>query len=424
MSQPSITKRSQAAYAKRTKPVEASSQPAPSKRPPLPLPPAEKTSNDRVLRESNIQLRVDHESHSNSNAVQNLRPRAVVEKTYSDKQKAQLFSVVCDEMKQLKQKSSRLTEERRKVDEDRVKLAEDLREAKYHILQMEIEAQRRRDAQIYRPIERPCITKEETVNIRLTGTRELLGLQFDKSDKVGKKWTYKGMMKDRSWKLLLAMSREVVTWGIQLLELTAAPEWKKLHKTRKRQLVEEAKNKKWCIDAMKPDPRPHDIQIEDWPPPRADELVTPVDHEKFKQKSRDDKEVSDAEASADSSNSDDVPLSRKHQKTAHHHDDQDEEAEGDAIDLEEQDQGEQDVDLEHDDDDYEREKDERSMDPDTVEKDSDTDDEQHGGDDSEEHEYSDATGGEENFESEDEQPVRSKRRLTKNTASAADELNI
>jgi hypothetical protein len=35
------------------------------------------------------------------------------------------------------------------------------------------------------------------------------------------------------------MSREVVTWGIQLLQLTAAPEWKKLHKTRKRELVEE-----------------------------------------------------------------------------------------------------------------------------------------------------------------------------------------
>lgn len=65
-----------------------------------------------------------------------------------------------------------------------------------------MEAKRRRDAQIYRPIERPCITKEEAVNIRLTATRELLGLQFDESDKVGKKWTYRGMMKARSWKLL------------------------------------------------------------------------------------------------------------------------------------------------------------------------------------------------------------------------------
>lgn len=77
-----------------------------------------------------------------------------------------------------------------------------------HILQMEMEAKRRKDAQMYRPIERPCITKEDTVNVRLTATRDLLGLQLDKSDKVGKKWTYKGMLKDRSWKLLLVNSLE------------------------------------------------------------------------------------------------------------------------------------------------------------------------------------------------------------------------
>lgn len=73
---------------------------------------------------------------------------------------------------------------------------------------MEIEAKRRKDAQMYRPIERPCITKEDAVNVRLTATRDLLGLQLDKSDKVGKKWTYKGMLKDRSWKLLLVNSLE------------------------------------------------------------------------------------------------------------------------------------------------------------------------------------------------------------------------
>lgn len=49
---------------------------------------------------------------------------------------------------------------------------------------------------------------------------------------------------------------------------------------------------KWCLDAMKPDPSPHDIQINDWPPLRAEELVTQVDHEKFPKKSTGDGEAS------------------------------------------------------------------------------------------------------------------------------------
>lgn len=43
---------------------------------------------------------------------------------------------------------------------------------------------------------------------------------------------------------------------------------------------------------MKPDPSPHDIQINDWPPLRAEELVTQVDHEKFPKKSTGDGEAS------------------------------------------------------------------------------------------------------------------------------------
>lgn len=130
MSHPSTSKRTQVAYAKRSKPVEASSQPAPSKRPHLPLPPVEKTSNNGVLRESNTQPRGDQERHPKSDAAPSLRPRAFVDKTLSDKEKAQLFSVVCDEVKQMKQRSSKLAEERRKVDQDRERLAEELREAK------------------------------------------------------------------------------------------------------------------------------------------------------------------------------------------------------------------------------------------------------------------------------------------------------
>jgi hypothetical protein len=46
---------------------------------------------------------------------------------------------------------------------------------------------------------------------------------------------------------------------------------------------------------MKADPGPHDIQIEDWPPLRAEELVTPVDHERFKKRPGSVGEASDAE---------------------------------------------------------------------------------------------------------------------------------
>lgn len=131
MSQPSTTTRRKAAYAiKRKKPVESSSQPAPSTRPPMPLPPADKPSNDRALREIRSQPRVGRQAASQTDAGQILRPRATVEKGYSDKQKVQLFPIVCDEVKQMKERSARLAEERRKVDEDRDKLAEELREAK------------------------------------------------------------------------------------------------------------------------------------------------------------------------------------------------------------------------------------------------------------------------------------------------------
>lgn len=225
MSQPSTTKRTQAAFAKRKKPVESSSQPVASKRPIMPLPPA---ASKRVMREITTQPNEDREPQTMTYATASLRPRAVVEKIYSDKQKAQLYPVVCDEMKQLKQRSSRLVEERRKSDEDRQRLAKELLEAKgmsrpLHLLaltvrllqrchsadrieRMEMEAKSRKDAQVYRPIARPCITKEEAVNIRLLATRELLGLQYNASDKIGKRWTYRGMLKDRSWKLLLVSS--------------------------------------------------------------------------------------------------------------------------------------------------------------------------------------------------------------------------
>lgn len=217
----------QAAFAKRKKPVESSSQPVASKRPIMPLPPTENTSSKRVLREIITQPNEDREPQSMTHATASLRPRAVVEKSYSDKQKAQLYPVVCDEMKQLKQRSSRLAEERRISDEDRQRLAKELREAKgmsrpLHLLiltvrflqlrsadrieQMEMEAKSHKDAQVYRPIARPCITKEEAANIRLIATRELLGLQIEASGKIGKRWTYRGMLKDRSWKLLLVSS--------------------------------------------------------------------------------------------------------------------------------------------------------------------------------------------------------------------------
>lgn len=59
-----------------------------------------------------------------------------------------------------------------------------------------------------------------------------------------------------------------------------------------------------------------------------------------------------------------------------------------------------------------------------ADEDNDTDNDELPGDDtSAAHDYSDATQ-EEQIESENEQPVQSKRRLTRHIASAVDELNI
>jgi hypothetical protein len=72
---------------------------------------------------------------------------------------------------------------------------------------MKVQAQQMQDDRVYHPIERPSITKEEAVNIRLTSTREVLGLQLDAKDRVNRRWTNEGMLKDKSWKLLLVGGR-------------------------------------------------------------------------------------------------------------------------------------------------------------------------------------------------------------------------
>lgn len=117
-------------------------------------------------------------------------------------------------------------------------------------------------------------------------------------------------------------------------------------------------------------------------------------------------------ASVVSSDSEEVPLSRKRQKTINT--DRGKENEEDIVDLERQDQDQEDIDLEDEDRHYEREDGQHNA----------SDDDRRGEDDSKEHEYSDGSEAEENVVSEDDQPVRSKRRFVRNTASIPDELNI
>lgn len=127
-------------------------------------------------------------------------------------------------------------------------------------------------------------------------------------------------------------------------------------------------------------------------------------------------------ASVVSSDSEEVPLSRKRQKTINT--DRGKENEEDIVDLERQDQDQEDIDLEDEDRHYEREDGQHSASDDDPDESDNTGDERRGEDDSKEHEYSDGSEAEENVVSEDDQPVRSKRRFVRNTASIPDELNI
>ncbi|KAJ9091165.1 hypothetical protein QFC21_007310 [Naganishia friedmannii] len=117
-----------------------------------------------------------------------------------------------------------------------------------------------------------------------------------------------------------AISREVVTWAIAKKDLDPDPVWKKLHRLKRRDIVNEAlcyfnsawdrhagpeiwkaswtlrellkitmndikdtvrrqeNARAWCIKAYKENPGPREIHIRLWPPPRASQLTTAVRH--------------------------------------------------------------------------------------------------------------------------------------------------
>ncbi|KAJ9092595.1 hypothetical protein QFC20_007324 [Naganishia adeliensis] len=125
-----------------------------------------------------------------------------------------------------------------------------LREALDTIVSMKLAEQNRILTQDREPIDRPILSKEDAAEFRLTSLRTLLGLDLEEDDKIheprdnrSKKQTIsltpRGMLKDQSWKLLLMFSREVVTHGMQYLEVSESLDWKLLHPEVKRSLVKE-----------------------------------------------------------------------------------------------------------------------------------------------------------------------------------------
>ncbi|KAJ9098037.1 hypothetical protein QFC20_006068 [Naganishia adeliensis] len=223
-----------------------------------------------------------------------------------------------------------------------------LREALDTIASMKLAEQNRILTQGREAIDRPILSKDDAAEFRLTSPRTLLGLDLEEDDKIheprnnrNKKqtisFTPRGMLKDQSWKLLLMFSREVVTHGMQYLEVSESPDWKPLHPEVKRSLVKELKSKvkkvpclkalffhrdrcdpepelqvwrhswplremikdtmdnikdanrnhakleTWCLGAMLKNPSPADLVIQEWPHAKASELPAiqhrPVDFE-------------------------------------------------------------------------------------------------------------------------------------------------
>ncbi|KAJ9124665.1 hypothetical protein QFC24_003032 [Naganishia onofrii] len=249
-------------------------------------------------------------------------------KQLTEKQKTQMFDYLQAEVTSLRARDGeRLAREAR--------FAKELRESRREtqVIQEAVRAQQ--DYRDTAPIVRPVISREDAGDFRLANTRELLGLQIDPED-VGKggAWTNRGYLKDQCWKLLLAISREVVTWAIAKKDLDPAPVWKKLHRLKKKDIVNESLGptcwvgdleskldiartiescderyqisdlrypynnvtisdsywdnrdtvrrqedaRAWCFKAYKEDPGPRDIHVRLWPPPRASQLTTAVQH--------------------------------------------------------------------------------------------------------------------------------------------------
>ncbi|KAJ9092702.1 hypothetical protein QFC20_007303 [Naganishia adeliensis] len=218
-----------------------------------------------------------------------------------------------------------------------------LRQALDTIASMKLAEQNRILTQGREAIDRPILSKDDAAEFRLTSPRTLLGLDLEEDDKIhqprdnrNKKqsisFTPRGMLKDQSWKLLLMFSREVVTHGMQYLEVSESPDWKPLHPEVKRSLVKEfeskvkrvpclkalffhsdrwdpepelqvwrhswplremikdtmdnikdanrnhAKLERWCLGAMLKNPGPADLVIQEWPPAKASELLTAIQH--------------------------------------------------------------------------------------------------------------------------------------------------
>ncbi|KAJ9123464.1 hypothetical protein QFC24_003678 [Naganishia onofrii] len=71
-----------------------------------------------------------------------------------------------------------------------------------------------RQTEAWVPIRSPIITKEGSVDFRLTSTQELLGLQLDGEDFDGpNQVNARGFLKEQCWKYLLTISRDTIPWA-------------------------------------------------------------------------------------------------------------------------------------------------------------------------------------------------------------------
>ncbi|KAJ9118462.1 hypothetical protein QFC24_006109 [Naganishia onofrii] len=159
----------------------------------------------------------------------------------NDKQKPQMFEYMEQENMELKRGDAKRLQRQQRQDQE-------LREVHKHIGNLRTQVTRQQEErQVLPPIGRPYITKDEASDLRLLNARETLGLTIDAADKErGEACTTRGYLKEQSWKLLLALSREVVTWGTASEGLDPVPLWKKLHWRKKTRL---SSSSPWDPDA-------------------------------------------------------------------------------------------------------------------------------------------------------------------------------
>ncbi|KAJ9114788.1 hypothetical protein QFC24_007112 [Naganishia onofrii] len=137
------------------------------------------------------------------------------------------FTSQQEAFERLKRLNEELMKSNEQLKQDKLGLKKEQNRAQdeIHHLKNVVAIARQKEAWV--PIRRPIITKEGSVDFRLTSTQELLGLQLDGEDFDGpNQVNARGFLKEQCWKYLLTISRDTITWGITSNLIGTLPDWR------------------------------------------------------------------------------------------------------------------------------------------------------------------------------------------------------